>query len=441
MRSDGLRLTSARFAVASEERIVITSDKLVRIAGAERDFTLLVLARTVSTFGSSLAPIALAFAVIHLTGSPADLGLVVAAAMAPRVVFMLVGGVWADRLRRNVVMAASNVLSACTQAGVAALLLTHTASVPLLALLGVALGASSAFFFPASAGVVPQLVSHERLQKANAVLRLSTNSATVGGGLAAGILVAAIGPGWAIAADAATYAVAAAIVSFVSLPPRGETPERHFWQELAEGWREFRSRTWVWSIVVQFALINAFGTGSFLVLGPFVAQRSLGGPVAWSAIAAAQAVGMIGAGFVVFRLRPARPMFLGTLAVLLFALPLALLAAAASLPLIIVGALFAGAGIETFSVLWDTSLQQHIPPEKLSRVTSYDFLGSFALTPVGVAIVGPLASVVGVTPVLAGAAALVVASTLAVLAVGDVRALRDVRVPEDAGHVGLVPAV
>jgi MFS family permease len=420
---------------------LIIPDRLVRIASADRDFSLLVGARAVSTFGSSLAPIALAFAVIHLTGSPADLGLVVAATMAPRVVFMLAGGVWADRLRRNVVMAASNVLSAATQAGVAALLLTHTASVSLLALLGVALGASSAFFFPASAGVVPQLVSHERLRKANAVLRLATNSATVGGGLAAGILVAAVGPGWAVAADAATYALGAAIISFVSLPPRGETPERHFWRELSEGWREFRSRRWVWSLVAQFALINAFGTGSFLVLGPFVAQRSLGGPVAWSAIAAAQAAGMIGAGFVVFRLRPARPMFLGTLAVLLLALPLALLAAAASLPLIILGALFAGAGIETFSVLWDTSLQQHIPPEKLSRVTSYDFLGSFALTPVGVAIVGPLASVVGVAPVLAGAAVLVVAATLAVLAVGDVRALRDVRVPEDAGPAGLVPAL
>src|SRR5436305_739532 len=172
MRRNGLRLTSAGVppAASNEEHTLIIPDRFIRIAGSERDFSLLVGARAVSTFGSSLAPIALAFAVIHLTGSPADLGLVVAATMAPRVVFMLVGGVWADRLRRNAVMAASNVLSACTQAGVAALLLTHTASVSLLALLGVALGASSAFFFPASAGVVPQLVSHERLQKANAVL-------------------------------------------------------------------------------------------------------------------------------------------------------------------------------------------------------------------------------------------------------------------------------
>src|SRR3954453_18390107 len=231
MRPKHRRVTSARFAAVDEGHSVISPVRIVRIASAERDFSLLVGARAGSTFGSSLAPIALAFAVIHLTGSPADLGLVVAATMAPRVVFMLAGGVWADRLRRNVVMAASNVLSAATQAGVAVLLLTHTASVSLLALLGVALGASSAFFFPASAGVVPQLVSHERLQKANAVLRLATNSATVGGGLAAGILVAAFGPGWAVAADAATYALAAALISLVSLPPRGETPERHFWRE------------------------------------------------------------------------------------------------------------------------------------------------------------------------------------------------------------------
>ena len=168
----------------------------------------------------------------------------------------------------------------------AVLLLTGKATIWQLALLGVALGTSSAFFFPASAGVVPQIVRKEHLQKANALLRLATNSATVGGGLAAGLVVAAVGPGWAVAADAATYAVAGVIISFVTLPPRGEVPPRHFWRELSEGWREFRSRTWVWSVVVQFGLINAFGTASFLVLGPFVAQRSLGGALAWSGIVA-----------------------------------------------------------------------------------------------------------------------------------------------------------
>ena len=261
-------------------------------AHRNRNFALLALARAISTFGTALAPVALAFAVIELGGTTSDLGIVLSATLAPQVAFLLVGGVWADRLPRHYVMVGSDLASAVAQAVMAGLLLSGHAAIWHLAILGAIRGTASAFFFPASTGAVPQTVPVDQLQRANAILRMSTNTATVTGGGIGGIVVAAAGPGIAIAVDAATYGVAALLVAFINLPRAAKVAGTPFVRQLAEGWAEFRSRRWIWAIIVQFAFINAFGTGAFLVLGPFVAERSLGGPAAWGAIVAAQSLGM-----------------------------------------------------------------------------------------------------------------------------------------------------
>jgi hypothetical protein len=277
---------------------------------------------------------------------------------------------------------------------------------------------------PASTGLVPRVVSAGRLQQANALLSLSRNSTRIAGVALAGILVATVGPGWALGLDGATYAVGALFVGMLRLPPVEASEKREFRRELAEGWREFRSRSWLCITIVQFALINAYAIGAFLVLGPFVAQKSLGGAAAWGLILAAEAVGMILAGLVALRYRPERPLLVATLAVLTMAPLLALLGLAAPLALILPAALVAGIGLELYGVFWDTTLQQHIPDEKLSRVSSYDVLGSFALIPVGVAVMGPISGAIGVADTLMGAAAVVVVATLAVVCVSDVRNLR-----------------
>jgi MFS family permease len=404
---------------------------------AERDFRLLFFGRSISLFGSAFAPIALAFAVVTLTGSPSDLGLVLSAYMLAHIVFLLAGGVWADRLRRHLVMVTSDVLSGAAQLAAAALLLTGTAQTWHLIVLGAIRGGASAFFMPASTGLTPQVVSAARLQQANALLSLSRNSTRIAGVALAGILVATIGPGWALALDGATYALGALFVGMLR-PAPSEAPveERHFRRELAEGWREFRSRSWLWVTIFQFALINAYSIGAFLVLGPFVAEEHLGGAAAWGFILAAEAVGMIIAGVVALRYRPERPLLVATLAVLTMAPLLLLLGMAAPLILILAAALVAGVGLELYGVFWDTTLQQHIPDEKLSRVSSYDVLGSFALIPVGVAVMGPISGAIGVEQTLLGAALVVVVATLAVISVADVRNLRrldptvsDVRAP------------
>lgn len=391
---------------------------------AERDFRLLFIGRTISLFGSSFAPIALAFAVITLTGSPSDLGLVLSAYMLAHLVFLLAGGVWADRLPRHLVMVTSDVLSAGAQIAAAILLLGGIAETWHLIVLAAIKGGASAFFMPASTGLVPQIVSAPRLQQANALLSLSRNSTRIAGVALAGLLVATVGAGWALALDGATYALGAVFVGMLKLPPVEAKKDRKFVRELAEGWHEFRSRSWLCVTIVQFALINAYAIGAFLVLGPFVAEKELGGAAAWGFILAAEAVGMILAGIVALRYRPERPLLVATLAVLTMAPLLALLGIAAPLMLILPAALLAGVGLELYGVFWDTTLQQHIPDEKLSRVSSYDVLGSFALIPVGVAVMGPISGAIGVANTLIGAALVVVVATGAVICVRDVRNLR-----------------
>ncbi len=406
---------------------------------AERDFRLLFFGRTISLFGTAFAPIALAFAVIELTGSPSDLGLVLSAYMLAHLVFLLAGGVWADRLPRNLVMVTSDLLSGAAQAIAAVLLLTGAAQTWHLVVLGAIRGGASAFFMPASTGLVPQVVSAGRLQQANALLSLSRNSTRIAGVAIAGLLVATIGPGWALALDGATYALGALFVGMLNTPAPEPAANREFLRELGEGWREFRSRYWLCVTIVQFALINAYAIGAFLVLGPFVAEEHLGGAAAWGLILAAEAAGMIAAGIVALRYRPERPLLVATLAVLTMAPLLALLGLAAPLVVILPAAFVAGVGLELYGVFWDTTLQEHIPEEKLSRVSSYDVLGSFALIPVGVAVMGPISNAIGVAETLLGAAVVVVIATIAVISVADVRNLRRLGSPATAGPEPLPP--
>ena len=406
---------------------------------AERDFRLLFLGRTISLFGTAFAPIALAFAVIELTGSPSDLGLVLGAYMLAHLVFLLAGGVWADRLPRNLVMVTSDLLSGGAQLIAAGLLLTGSAQTWHLVVLGAIRGGASAFFMPASTGLVPQVVSAGRLQQANALLSLSRNSTRIAGVAIAGILVATIGPGWALALDGVTYAFGALFVAMLKAAPPEPVKNREFMRELAEGWREFRSRHWLCVTIIQFALINAYAIGAFLVLGPFVAEKHLGGAAAWGFILAAEAAGMIAAGLVALRYRPERPLLVATLAVLTMAPLLALLGLAAPLVVILPAAFVAGVGLELYGVFWDTTLQQHIPDEKLSRVSSYDVLGSFALIPVGVAVMGPISNAIGVAETLLGAAFVVVVATIAVISVPDVRNLRRLEPAPTGGRAPLPP--
>ncbi|MBA3716866.1 MAG: MFS transporter [Actinobacteria bacterium] len=380
--------------------------------------------------GNAFTNVALAFAVLELTGSKADLGYVLAAQVVPLVIFMLVGGIWADRLPRHHVMVASNVVNGLTQAATAALLLTGHARIWQLIVLSALSGTSFAFFFPASTGIVPQTVPGEALQSANALLRLAVNGTRIGGAALAGLIVGLTSPGTGIAVDAVTFFAAAAFIGAMSIPSTLRIESRNFLGELKEGWREFASRTWLWAIVLQFGFVNAVVSGTENVLGPVIAKAHLGGATAWGLLLTATSIGLIIGGLLVLRFRPRRILLAATLGYLL-SIPL-VLGLAVPLPLIalLALALLAGVGNETFGVLWDTAMQQEIPQEKLSRVSSYDALGSFALIPLGLAAAGPIADLLGTRATFLGAAAVSLTATLAVLFVRDVRTLPRRAVPD-----------
>jgi MFS family permease len=358
-----------------------------------------------------------------VTGSKADLGYVLAARSLPQVVFLLAGGVWADRLPRHQVMVGSNLASGASQGALAGLLLSGSAHFGELIALAAVNGASSAFFFPASAGIVPQTVPAPVLQPANALLRLGLNGSSIGGAALGGIVVAASSPGWAIAVDACTFLAAAGLVAAIRIPPGLRMPGSSFLAELGTGWREFRSRAWLWGIVLQFSIVNAAESGAAYVLGPTVAKARLGGAAAWGAVLAADSIGLICGGIAMLRLRPRRMLLWATFGIFLMPLfPLAL-AFPLSLPLVVASAFVAGVGVEVFGVLWETTMQQEISGETLSRVSSYDALGSFALIPVGLSAAGAIAATVGTRATFFGAAALITAATALVLLIRDVRVL------------------
>jgi MFS family permease len=290
-------------------------------------------------------------------------------------------------------------------------------------LLAGVLGAGQAFFNPAMTGLLPDMVSRERLQQANALRGIANSAGSVLGPSVAGVIVALGGVGWAIAIDAATYAVSAACLGRLAIPPRPSSDASSLLAQLALGWQEFRIRTWLWLIVAQFATFNALCFGPFMVLGAVVAHDQLGGAGAWGAILAALGVGSVLGGLATIRLRPRRPLVIAEVGVALFAAPVALLALPAPTALIAVAAGIAGIGLSVFGTLWETALQHHVPADVLSRVSSYDWFGSLAFVPLGYLIAGPVAGLIGVRALLFIAAAWAVASCLAVLLSRDVQRL------------------
>lgn len=389
----------------------------------ERNFCWFFAGRQISLIGSALAPVALTFAVIDdLNGSARDLGFVLAAGAVPTIVLLLAGGVWGDRLDRRTILVAANLTEGLAQGLLATLLLVGVAELWHVAALSAMRGVAGAFFLPAARAVVPDAVSAPHLQAANALLGLSISATSIVGHAASGLLVATIGAGWAIAVDGVSFIAAALILSKLQLPSR-QLGAASFMQELREGWREIRARTWLLAVLLQSTLVTSAATAVFLALGPTIAKSHLGGPTAWGLILAAMALGYTLGGLVALQFRPHRPIAIAVAALVLSAPQYVLLAEAASLPLIALSAILAGIGFEQFGVLWTTTLQERIPTDRLARVSSYDSLGGFAVFPVALVLVGPLADGFGTETVLWATAIAVAASTAGVLAVNDVRRL------------------
>ena len=370
-----------------------------------REFRLVFLAQGVSVLGDRMVSVALAFAVLSVGGSASAVGLVLACRTLPMVVCLLAGGVVADRTSRRAVMVAADVVRIGTQGLTGALLIAGTAHVWSIALLAGVAGGATGFFQPASTGLLPALVPPEEVQQANGLRSTAMAGGEIAGPVIAGVVVAGAGPGWAIVADAATFAVSAACLVNLRLPrrlPREATTS--FARDLRDGWTAFRSRTWVWTAVAIISVHNLLW-GAWSALGPVVARDELGGAAAWGTVLAVLGVGALLGGIAAVRADPERPLVVFAVTGTLFAVPLSCLAVAAPVPVLAAGALLAGAAMMFGNSLWESALQRHVPASEISRVSAYDWFGSMAFSPFGLAMWGPIAAVTGISAALWIAAA------------------------------------
>jgi MFS family permease len=414
-------------------------------AMAIRDFRILLAERLIAPASVGFSMVGVSFAVLRATNSSADLSYVLAAQIAPALVFALLGGVAADRFPPQRVIVAANLFMAVGEGTFG--LLALTGRPPLWAMIGLEslTGIGMAIFYPASQALLPGIVPGAVLQEASAISRLAMNTGQMSGAAAAGLLVAAAGPGWALVlcgiGMAATVPMLLSIrgvrPGMTARPASGneaEAPAPGLLTELREGWSEFRSHTWLWVIVAQFCIVLMAWYGAFSVLGPVVAREHLGGPAAWGAITAADAFGLIAGGVVSLRFTPRRPMLFVVLTGGAIAISPLSLAMVLPLPAVCLASFSLGVFVEMMMVQWTVALARNIPPDKLARVSSYDVLGSVMAMPVGALIAGPLGAAIGTSSAqYAAAAAIIVASALALIP-RDVRTMRSV----DAGTSPIV---
>jgi MFS family permease len=388
----------------------------------ERQYRLLFTGQAVSLLGDGMVNVALAFAVIHLGGGASEIGVVFTARSLALVSCLLVGGVVADRLPRRTILICTDIVRLASQGALAATLIAGGSSVWVVAGLSMVTGAATGFFNPTSSGFLPSIVSPKGLQQANALRGLATSVGRIGGPSIAGLLVATVGAGWAFAVDAATFAVSAALVSRIRAPGRVAVPDATFFADLIAGWQAFRSRTWLWTFISWAAFANLL-YGCWTVVGPLIAQRHLGGAGAWGLILAASGIGGLVGGIFALRVHPQRPLLFSAVGLSIFFVPLALLALGLSAGVIAAGAVVAEIGLVLAMTVWESTVQRHVEPAILSRVSAYNWFGSMAFQPVGLALWGPVATVIGYESSLWLAFFLAIGSVLVLMMVREVRTL------------------
>ncbi|WP_217183098.1 MFS transporter [Streptomyces sp. AC495_CC817] len=367
----------------------------------DRGFRWFFLARAITMIAGSMSSIALAFAVLEIDNDARSLSFVLATFTVSNIVFLLFGGVIADRLPRALIIQSCYVIDILTVGAMAALLFADAATVPLLALLSVLNGASTAFVLPAMQGIIPQLASPEHLQQANAMLSFVRSATTIGGPIIAGIVVASAGPAWAMVVQAIGWVIAIPVLAMVKLPPPAHEGGTTLFHDLRIGWSEFWSRTWLWVIVLAFMVMNAIHVGAWGVVGPYIAKNDDRlGITGWGWVVSAEGLGILLMTLVLLWVPLRRPLRFGMLGMALFAVPLTVLGVHPAVVLLAIAAFLAGAGAEVFSTGWNLAMMENVPGDKLSRVSSYDMLGSFVAMPIGTLVYGWLVTHVDVVTVL-----------------------------------------
>ena len=392
----------------------------------ERSFRLLFTSQLLSAVGDTIASVAVPFAIIALGGGAGDIGLVLGARAVPLVLFLLVGGVWADRMSRRTVMIASDVVRAACQFAFAAILIAGVGGVPAIVAITFVYGSAEAFFRPALSGIVPQSVSPERLQEAYGLIAMTPAVGMLFGGVLGGTVVALVSPAAAIAVDGATFVVAAVLLGFASFRAVAMAEAgRSFLADLRDGWDAFRRRSWLVVVVIGESFYALLVMPAIFVGGPLIAEESLGGAGAWAAIIACFGLGFVTGGLIVARLRPRRPLVLAYGITLPFVATFIALSVPAPVAVIAACAWLGGAVIIISGSLLETTITRQVTPDLRSRVGSFRALGSQVAQPIGFAAAGGIIAGIGLGGIMWLAVAAVFANVALVLATPSVRAMDD----------------
>lgn len=387
-------------------------------------FLPLAFSRFISNLGNGISPIALAYGVLSIPGADgADLSLVMGARYFPLVIFMLFGGVFADRFPRNRIVGGSDIVGSFIAAISAISLIGGFPEVWLLVAMGALFGILSALWWPAMSGVLPSILPREKLQEGNALVGLMSNIGLISGSLIGGIIVSTFSPGWGLLVDAATFFIAGVILWNLALPEKSKVTSPGVIHDLKVGWREFTSRNWIVTLVITFAVINMVFESMLQVLGPLNYNSADTGPRYWSLNLAGMTLGMMIGGVIVLKFKFRRPLYISMVLISLSVIWDFALALDLPLFICIITAIFSGFTIEFFTVSWNTSMQTHLPEESFSRVNAYDALGSYGIAPIGIVIAGPLAHHFGVNVILIATGTLTIIASLISLTVKSVREL------------------
>jgi MFS family permease len=387
-------------------------------------FSMLVTARLISNVGNGLSPIALAYGVLSLPGADgSDLSIVMGARYLPLIIFMLFGGVFADRFQRNRIVGGSDIIGSALVAVSAISLIAGFSSILLLAIMGALFGFLNALWWPAMSGVLPEILPKEKLQEGNAIIGLMSNIGVVFGTLLGGVIVTLTSPGWALLIDGATFFIAGLIVWNLKLDAKSRIESPGILDDLRVGWREFISRSWLVTMVIAFAFINMAFDSMITILGPLNFSDPETGPRNWSYNLAGLTIGMMIGGIIVLKFKFKHPLFVSMILVAISGVWDFALAFDLSLAISIAAGIFSGIAVEIFLVTWSTSMQTHIPEESFSRVNAYDSLGSYGFAPLGIIIAGPLAEAFSVNSILFATGAITLLASVVALSVKSVRTL------------------
>ncbi|WP_327351053.1 MFS transporter [Streptomyces sp. NBC_01304] len=391
-----------------------------------RNFSFFFAARGIARLGDTMAPVALAAGLVLSGYGAGVVGAVLASMTACFAGFVVFGGVIADRVNNRLLMIGADLVRVAVQAVMAGLFFTHHIVVWQICLLSAVNGVCAALFQPGLPTLIPRIAVD--VQGANGAIRTIESLMTMAGPAVAGALVGLTEPGGVFVVYACTYLVSAVCLALLRLPPADRSTAakgNSFRSDLVQGWQEFRSRTWLWGVIVIWMVLMIASWGPMI---PLIATEVVSehGPRTLGLVNSAMGAGMVVGALLAMRVRPVRPLRAGSVALLLYWLQPASVALDLPVPLIAAGLAAAGAANAFWGVMWTTSILTQVPTDVRSRVHAYDVAGSVAMLPVGQALAGPASELFGAREVLGFNAVMAMGVAVALLSVPAIRNLRRV---------------